>query len=168
MASSDQLSFMDITVFLQLHLLCRIKDNSLMKLHCEQFERSFDATRNTGYGKVLKSFLSFKLEVQQFTQSTVYSFKYDREIQEVAWSKSSRKRKLNYCEDQDGHREKLYKKLFQSKNTNDMLKNMTKTSYNKILRDEYRGKLELSASVDKYQKELRNLNLSTVDTRMQR
>ena len=49
-----------------------------------------------------------------------------------------------------------------------MLKNMTKTSYNKILRDEYRGKLELSASVDKYQKELRNLNLSTVDTRMQR
>ena len=96
------------------------------------------------------------------------SFKDHRKIQEVAWSKRSRKRKLNYCFDQDERKEKMNEKLFQSKNKNDMLKNMTKTSYKQILRDEYRGNLELSASVDRYQKELRSLDLSTYELRMKR
>ena len=89
-------------------------------------------------------------------------------MQEVAWSDRSRKRKLDYCYDRDEHREKLVKKLFQSKNKNDMLKNMTRTNYKQVLRDEYRGNLQLSDTVGRYQKELRNMDLSTYQPRMQR
>merc|ERR1719383_1482848 len=117
----------------------------MMKLHCDQFKRSFDLNRDIGY-----------------------SFKSHRKMQEVAWSDRSRKRKLDYCYDRDEHREKLVKKLFQSKNKNDMLKNMTRTNYKQVLRDEYRGNLQLSDTVGRYQKELRNMDLSTYQPRMQR